>query len=176
MSLIFRNLTQAFVDFQAAIAFNSPDIDTQAAHFRKTASQDAVWLVVIGGGMFVCTYIYMFAWVRTGEHLAKRIRENYLRAVLRQDIAFFDKVGAGEVATRIQTDTRAPALLCNCCLTYINHSNQISSNKVLRKKSLSVSTSSPHSWLVSSLPTSRTGVSLLPLRPCYHASVLPVLS
>jgi len=56
--------------------------------------------------MFVCTFVYMYIWVYTGEVNAKRIREKYLRAVLRQDIAFFDKVGAGEVATRIQTDTR----------------------------------------------------------------------
>jgi ABC-type multidrug transport system fused ATPase/permease subunit len=41
-----------------------------------------------------------------GEAMAKRIREKYFRAILRQDIAFFDNVGAGEVATRIQTDTR----------------------------------------------------------------------
>ena len=56
--------------------------------------------------MFVCIYIYMNVWVYTSEATAKRIREHYLRAVLRQDIAFFDKVGAGEVTTRIQTDTR----------------------------------------------------------------------
>lgn len=56
--------------------------------------------------MFVCTYIYMYVWVYTAEANAKRIREHYLKAVLRQDIAFFDNVGAGEVATRIQTDTR----------------------------------------------------------------------
>ncbi len=48
----------------------------------------------------------MYIWVYTGELNAKRIRENYLKAILRQDITFFDKVGAGEVATRIQTDTR----------------------------------------------------------------------
>jgi ATP-binding cassette, subfamily B (MDR/TAP), member 1 len=56
--------------------------------------------------MFVCTYIYMNVWIYTSEATAKRIRERYLRAILRQDIAFFEKVGAGEVATRIQTDTR----------------------------------------------------------------------
>jgi len=56
--------------------------------------------------MFICTFAFMYIWVYTGEVNAKRIREKYLRAVLRQDIAFFDKVGAGEVATRIQTDTR----------------------------------------------------------------------
>jgi ATP-binding cassette subfamily B (MDR/TAP) protein 1 len=48
----------------------------------------------------------MFVWVYTGEVNAKRIREKYLQAVLRQDIQFFDVVGAGEVATRIQIDTR----------------------------------------------------------------------
>ena len=48
----------------------------------------------------------MLTWVYTAEVTAKRIREKYLKAVLRQDIAFFDNVGAGEVATRISTDTR----------------------------------------------------------------------
>jgi ATP-binding cassette subfamily B (MDR/TAP) protein 1 len=43
--------------------------------------------------------------------ISKRIRERYLKAVLRQDIAFFDNVGAGEIATRIQTDTRKLILL-----------------------------------------------------------------
>lgn len=62
--------------------------------------------LLAGVGMFVCTYIYMSVWVYTGEVNAKRIRERYLQAVLRQDIAYFDNVGAGEVATRIQTDTR----------------------------------------------------------------------
>ncbi len=61
--------------------------------------------------MFVCTFAHMYIWIYTGEVNAKRIREKYLRAVLRQDIAFFDNVGAGEVATRIQTDTRQ---LLNC--------------------------------------------------------------
>jgi ATP-binding cassette subfamily B (MDR/TAP) protein 1 len=56
--------------------------------------------------MLICTYVFMLIWVYTGEINSKRIREKYLRAILRQDIAFFDNVGAGEVATRIQTDTR----------------------------------------------------------------------
>ena len=59
-----------------------------------------------GIGLFVCTYAYMQIWVYTGEVNAKRLREKYLQSVLRQDIAYFDNVGAGEVATRIQTDTR----------------------------------------------------------------------
>jgi ATP-binding cassette subfamily B (MDR/TAP) protein 1 len=56
----------------------------------------------------------MCVWVYTGEVNAKRIRERYLQAVLRQNIAFFDNVGAGEVATRIQTDTRQLSHLILC--------------------------------------------------------------
>lgn len=48
----------------------------------------------------------MTTWVYTAEVTAKRVRERYLQAVLHQDVQFFDKVGAREVATRIQTDTR----------------------------------------------------------------------
>jgi len=56
--------------------------------------------------MFFFTFAYMCIWVHTGEVGAKRLRERYLEAVLRQNIAFFDDVGAGAVAAHIQTDTR----------------------------------------------------------------------
>jgi ATP-binding cassette subfamily B (MDR/TAP) protein 1 len=56
--------------------------------------------------MGTATWYFMWVWGYVAEINAKRIRERYLRAILRQDIAFFDTTGAGEVATRIQTDTR----------------------------------------------------------------------
>ncbi|KAF8645234.1 hypothetical protein AX16_008061 [Volvariella volvacea WC 439] len=112
MSLLFGNLTQDFVDFgtvlgeaQAGNATAASLIPQAGADFRHSAGLNASYLVYIGIGMFVCTYTYMFFWVYTGEVNAKRIRERYLQAILRQDIQYFDKVGAGEVATRIQTDT-----------------------------------------------------------------------
>lgn len=46
----------------------------------------------------------MVIWNYTSEAQGRRIRERYLQAVLRQDIAYFDDLGAGEVATRIQSD------------------------------------------------------------------------
>lgn len=47
----------------------------------------------------------MFTWSWTGESGTRRIRENYLKAVLRQNIALFDSLGAGAVTTKIETDT-----------------------------------------------------------------------
>ena len=100
MTLLFANLTQQFVDFgrtvteaNAGNANAAAGLPAAAAAFRHTAAHDALYLVYIGIGMFVCTYVYMSTWVYTGEMNTKRLRENYLRAVLRQDIAYFDNVG-----------------------------------------------------------------------------------
>ncbi|KAH9962226.1 P-loop containing nucleoside triphosphate hydrolase protein [Russula dissimulans] len=112
MSLLFGNLTQDFVNFSIAIQNSNPDdpataakVEEAARGFRHVAAKDASYLTYIGVGMFFSTFIYMCVWVYTAEATAKRIRELYLKAILRQDIAFFDKVGAGEITTRIQTDT-----------------------------------------------------------------------
>lgn len=84
---------------------SAEDVAAASRAFKHTAAQDASYLVYLGIGMFLVTYAYMYIWTYTGEMASKRIRERYLRAVLRQDVAFFDQLGAGEVATRIQTDT-----------------------------------------------------------------------
>jgi ATP-binding cassette subfamily B (MDR/TAP) protein 1 len=100
MSLIFGNLTQQFVAFGTAVskakegdARAAARIPAAVAAFRHTSAKDASYLVYIGIGMMVCTFIYMTTWVYTGEMNTKRVRENYLRAILRQDIAYFDEVG-----------------------------------------------------------------------------------
>ena len=51
--------------------------------------------------IYICTVGFIY----TGEHIAQKIREQYLAAILRQNIAFFDKLGAGEITTRITADT-----------------------------------------------------------------------
>ncbi|KZO97231.1 P-loop containing nucleoside triphosphate hydrolase protein [Calocera viscosa TUFC12733] len=104
MSLMFGKLTQSFVTFGAALG--GDDFSAVADMFLGVARQDAMYIAIIAAGMYVTTHIYMLIWSYTGELSAKRIRERYLQAVLRQDIAFFDTLGAGEVSTRIQSNTQ----------------------------------------------------------------------
>ncbi|KAF0341593.1 P-loop containing nucleoside triphosphate hydrolase protein [Gigaspora margarita] len=47
----------------------------------------------------------MTTWIYTSERITRKIRERYLLAILRQNIAYFDKLGPGEVTTRITSDT-----------------------------------------------------------------------
>lgn len=148
MSIIFGNLTQSFVTFGTAVQNlhdgkgTQADVDVAAAHFRHTAADDAAILVYIGIGILVATFTYMFFWVYTGEVNSKRLRERYLQAILRQDIAYFDNVGAGEVASRIQTDTRMFNHLSTMKKSLLTLSvSQIWYNRVPRKRLRSSSSS-----------------------------------
>ena len=102
---------------------------------------------------------------------AKRIRERYLKAILRQDIAFFDKVGPGEVTTRIQTDTRMwffqslPYTGLNIAYT------QIWCTRAYPRRLPSSSALYLHFLPVSSWHMQETGDWLWLCHPCYLASV-----
>ncbi|KAJ5216649.1 uncharacterized protein N7498_003056 [Penicillium cinerascens] len=57
-----------------------------------------------GIGSFLATSVSSFGFTITGESIMKRLRRTYLSAVLRQNIAFFDSTGPGEVTARISND------------------------------------------------------------------------
>ena len=77
-------------------------------------SRLALDLFYIGLGVLLSTYIGTVCWIITGERISRRIREydpfyasnkrKYLQAVLRQNVAFFDKQGAGEITNRLSHD------------------------------------------------------------------------
>jgi ATP-binding cassette subfamily B (MDR/TAP) protein 1 len=64
-----------------------------------------IYFVYLFVGELVTCYIAMIGFIRTGIVLSSRIREQYLAALLRQNMAFFDNIGAGEIATHITADT-----------------------------------------------------------------------
>ncbi|KAK4053219.1 hypothetical protein OIO90_003993 [Microbotryomycetes sp. JL221] len=113
MTVVFGALTSAFTNYSLATvrATQAPGAEAQAAldaardNLFSEVNKDVLYLVYIGIGMLVTTFVYMATWIYTGERITRRVREEYLSAVLRQNIAYFDKLGAGEVTTRIETDT-----------------------------------------------------------------------
>lgn len=106
MTVVFGNLTTAFVGYQTALLSNNDAVIAAATNaVYAEVNKDVLYLVYIGIAMFAATFIYTATWIYTGEATTRRIRESYLRAVLRQNVAYFDTIGAGEVTTRIQSDT-----------------------------------------------------------------------
>uniref|UniRef100_A0ACD5ZQY6 Uncharacterized protein n=2 Tax=Avena sativa TaxID=4498 RepID=A0ACD5ZQY6_AVESA len=62
--------------------------------------------VYLGIGAGVASALQISCWTITGERQAARIRGQYLKAILRQDIAFFDKeMSTGQVVERMCGDT-----------------------------------------------------------------------
>jgi ATP-binding cassette subfamily B (MDR/TAP) protein 1 len=61
--------------------------------------------VFLAIGTFVTNFGSTAGFMWVGDRIAQRIREEYLAAMLRQNIAFFDNIGPGEVTTRITENT-----------------------------------------------------------------------
>ncbi|KAJ5373656.1 ABC transporter integral membrane type 1 [Penicillium concentricum] len=73
--------------------------------FYSQLVKNVLYFIYLGIGEFVTIYVSTVGFIYAGEHVTQKIREHYLEAILRQNIAYFDKLGAGEVTTRITADT-----------------------------------------------------------------------
>ncbi|CAG8130018.1 unnamed protein product [Penicillium salamii] len=98
MSIVFGQL----VDEMNSTTCNVND--TNGDSYQDGINQKVLMIVYIGIAYLVLIYIYVFSWNITGERLAQRLREKYFKAILRQDVAFFDNLPAGEVSSRITGD------------------------------------------------------------------------
>ncbi|KAH8910099.1 P-loop containing nucleoside triphosphate hydrolase protein [Coniochaeta sp. PMI_546] len=97
MTVIFGNLQGTFQDyFLHKTTYD--DFTGEMAHL-------VLYFVYLAIGEFVATYVATVGFIYTGEHVSSKIREHYLESCMRQNIGFFDKLGAGEVTTRITADT-----------------------------------------------------------------------
>lgn len=95
-TLVFGSLTQVFTDFFV--------YGTDPKEFQRVVNHNTLYFVYLGVGIFVASFIQTYLHIDRGEVIAARIRTKYLESVLRQNIAYFDRVGAGEVTSRITSD------------------------------------------------------------------------
>ena len=97
MQIVFGGLTGTFSDyFNGKVSLDS---------FSSELSSFTLYFVYLAVGEFITIYTTTVGFIYTGEHITQKIREQYLAAILRQNIGFFDKLGAGEITTRITSDT-----------------------------------------------------------------------
>ncbi|EGE04579.1 ABC multidrug transporter mdr1 [Trichophyton equinum CBS 127.97] len=73
--------------------------------FNSILTRNSLYFVYLGIAQFILLYVSTVGFIYVGEHITQKIRAKYLHAILRQNIGFFDKLGAGEVTTRITADT-----------------------------------------------------------------------
>ncbi|KAF6167198.1 hypothetical protein GIB67_029836 [Kingdonia uniflora] len=72
----------------------------------SVVSKVALKFVYLGVAAGIASFVQVAFWMVTGERQAARIRSLYLKTILRQEIAFFDKeTNTGEVVGRMSGDT-----------------------------------------------------------------------
>ncbi|KAJ3679074.1 hypothetical protein LUZ60_017085 [Juncus effusus] len=83
---------------------NGPDI---LERFSSKIDTNARNLVFLAMGSLVMAFLEGYCWARTAERQASTMRARYLKAVLRQDVEYFDmKVGSTtEVITSVSSDS-----------------------------------------------------------------------
>ncbi|KAK1073519.1 GTPase-activating protein [Friedmanniomyces endolithicus] len=97
MTIVFGTLAGTFQGFfQKTVT---------GAEFTQKIDHLTLYFVYLAIAEFVTIYVATVGFIYTGEHISAKIRENYLASILRQNIGYFDKLGAGEITTRITADT-----------------------------------------------------------------------
>ncbi|KAF6175606.1 hypothetical protein GIB67_022608 [Kingdonia uniflora] len=92
MSILLGNLTDAF--------------GQSTSNRTHIVSKIALQFVYLGLGAAVVSFFKVAFWTITAERQAGRLRSMYLKTILRQDIAFFDKdTNTGEVTGMMSGDT-----------------------------------------------------------------------
>ncbi|KAL7944075.1 P-loop containing nucleoside triphosphate hydrolase protein [Trichoderma barbatum] len=102
MNIVFGRLQNSFQNYS-----NGTDGSQALTYgdFNKHITKFVLYFIYLAIGQFVASFVCTIGFIYTGEHITAKIREQYLESCLRQNIGFFDKVGAGEVTTRITAET-----------------------------------------------------------------------
>uniref|UniRef100_A0A0V0HU45 Putative ovule protein n=1 Tax=Solanum chacoense TaxID=4108 RepID=A0A0V0HU45_SOLCH len=90
MTILFGELTDSFGQNQ-----NNKDV-------LRVVSRVSLKFVYLALGCGVASFLQVACWMISGERQASRIRSLYLKTILQQDIAFYDKeTNTGEVVGRM---------------------------------------------------------------------------
>uniref|UniRef100_A0A0E0L5B3 MDR-like ABC transporter n=1 Tax=Oryza punctata TaxID=4537 RepID=A0A0E0L5B3_ORYPU len=93
MTIIFGQMVDAF-------GKSSP------GNILHQVNKAVLYFVYLGIGSGIVCFLQVSCWAVTGERQATRIRSLYLKTILRQDMAFFDKeMTTGQVISSISADT-----------------------------------------------------------------------
>ncbi|CAA3033510.1 ABC transporter B family member 15-like [Olea europaea subsp. europaea] len=76
-------------------------------NFTQRINENAVLLCYMACGQWVACFLEGYCWTRTAERQASRLRTRYLKAVMRQDVGYFDLhvTSTAEVITSVSSDS-----------------------------------------------------------------------
>ncbi|KAK5129041.1 hypothetical protein LTR85_000374 [Meristemomyces frigidus] len=100
MIIVFGHLVGDLSDNSAA------NLGSALGH-NSASNQRILYMVYLAIASFGLEWIATAGWQHTGRRIARKVREEYLRALLKQNIGFFDNFGAGKMTSHITADMNA---------------------------------------------------------------------
>jgi len=83
-------------------ALNSLENDPEA--LKNRINLLSIIFLCFGAASFLFNYLGNVLWAISGDKTAKRIRDRYFRALLKQEIAYFDQNSSGTVSSTLNAD------------------------------------------------------------------------
>ena len=74
------------------------------ASAKRDINRYALYLLYLAIAELAAMFMATTGYSLIGEHVSLRIRQEYLEAVLRQEIGFFEETSSGEIASKLSTD------------------------------------------------------------------------
>lgn len=91
VSLIGIIFGQLLDDFNSATC-NTPDTSESASQSQNSVNDKILLILYLAIAQFVTIYIHLSCWSLNGARLAQRLREKYIRNLLRQEPSYFDSL------------------------------------------------------------------------------------
>ncbi|KAK9335448.1 ABC transporter type 1, transmembrane domain-containing protein [Lipomyces starkeyi] len=98
MTIVLGSMTDIFVEYAGA----SDPVSTH--EFQHQINSHALYFVYLAVATFVLNFTYISCWFSVGERVARRIKKHYIKAMVSQEISYYDTIGAGELVTRVTKD------------------------------------------------------------------------
>ncbi|KAI1757140.1 leptomycin B resistance protein pmd1 [Xylaria castorea] len=96
LTVLYGQIVATFDSFQNGTV--------SASKLQSDVSKFSLYFVYLAIAIFVFVYITTVGFYYTGERITKNLRRTYLKTIIRQNMAFFDTLGTGELTTRITSD------------------------------------------------------------------------
>ncbi|KAI9141757.1 ATP-binding cassette transporter protein [Paraphysoderma sedebokerense] len=113
LTIVLGDLVNVYTKFDLAIeakktkpGFPPALYDAAKEEFDRELLRTIIFFIILAVVSFVVAYLQMGFWQIASESQAKKIRENYFKALLRQEMGWFDAQKRGELTSRISSDVQ----------------------------------------------------------------------
>ncbi|PAA81543.1 hypothetical protein BOX15_Mlig004095g4, partial [Macrostomum lignano] len=109
IAIIFGQMTNDFVkqdtlNTTSNTASSASWGDLSGFNFEESMSKYCLYYALIGVAVFFGSHFQVMFWQIACERQAHRLRQNFFKAVLRQEMSWFDQQSSGELTTRLADD------------------------------------------------------------------------